>query len=267
MLCGEFGRLARDTAKNVGDRMPRQPRQCSRILPALAEDILDVADGRTLQLDLHVVPGRCFAVLGRERSADGVTEMVGVVASGAGEVDTADERHVGLRGVPVSDDDELLMVAAEHENPLIEDDLAARFLQSKCQLPILRAGEPQCLDVRPPDHALDDSAAACHAGQGVLDRRVVGQELLGIAAPIGEHDQIALAGLVESGGKGREVRLAVHERSDPVAFRPRFDPGIRVSPFLRAQKPRMLGIELLDLLVQGSAAASEALRQSVDRSP
>jgi len=54
-----------------------------------------------------------------------VAPVIGVVAAALVEVDAPDERDVLRRTARIADDDHLLVVAAEWQDPLVEQDLAA----------------------------------------------------------------------------------------------------------------------------------------------
>ena len=217
------------------------------VLPPLPEHGLDVVHGRAADGRLEVVPGRGVAVLLRhvvERLR--VATVRGVVAARVAQVDAADVRNVSGRVVPVADDEQLLVVRATGADPHVEDRLGAALLQGAAQAQVLVGGEADGAGVRAPDQAAYVDPALVRATEhlGDLAARLAGEPLVGVALPVGEEDQVALAGgldpLVELG----EVRRPVHQRPDQVALRPGLlarvpvvQPGRGVAALLLAQQP------------------------------
>jgi hypothetical protein len=94
------------------------------IIPPFAEAEFQVSDGRALDRDLSVMPGRSFPVHRRHGLALLVAMMVGVIAPAVAQVDATDEGNVAITPSGVADHDELLVMRAAEPDPLVEEDLA-----------------------------------------------------------------------------------------------------------------------------------------------
>ena len=113
-------------------------------------------------------------------------------------------------------------------------------LQLLTGVPVLAPGEGELVPVRAPDQAAYvDAAAVGGAEQPDHGRpRIVGELLVGVAAPVGEHDQVTRPGLLDPFLQLGEVGRAVDQRAYVIAARPRLlagmdviQHGLRVGPF------------------------------------
>lgn len=194
--------------------------------------------------------------------------MIGVVASGTGQIDATDERDVGHLGPSIADDDELLVVASEGQHALIENDFAAGLLEPQSELAILRTGEAECLHVRAPHHALHEATAVGDGRERILDgHAVVGEQLFRVAAPVGEENQIVAFGPLECLRQRREVRLAVHQILDAVALGPGCDSGVVVAALDRSEEPRVRRVEVPSRGCQSCGGPAEILGNPIDDAP
>ena len=171
-----------------------------------------------------VVPGWAVAVLLAERLRLRVAEVAVVVAPRVRQVDAADEGDVAGRLVAVPDDHELLVVRPAVAHPHVEQSLRAALLQLLAQGAVLAGEEPDLVPVRAPDqpaHVDTTLVGPCqHLDHGAVG--VVGhQQLVGVALPVGEQHQVAVAGRLEAFVQLAEVRRAVDERPREVALGPR----------------------------------------------
>ena len=138
------------------------------------------------------------------------------------------------------------MVGAAGTHPHVEQGFGVVGLQRLDHLAVLCAGEGQAVPVGAPDQAPDVHSADVSLRQQALDLgfRVVGQALVGVAAPIGEVDCVAGSGLPDALRQLREVGGAVHQRPDEVAAGPGLLPevagvehGLRVTALRLGQQP------------------------------
>ena len=226
--CGRRGLLRQRIRRGVGaaervaSAVHRMPAERRRILPPLAEDRLDVVDGRTGDGGLHVVPGRALPVRLRHRLGLRVAEMPGVVPARVAQVDPADVGDVPLRPAPVADHHQLLVMRPAGPDPHVEQHLGPVALQLLAGLPVLGGGEGQDVEVRAPDQPANVDAADVGRRQQLLHGRFgfVGQLLVGVAAPVGEVDDVAGLGLLDPLAQFGEVGRPVHQRPDVIARRP-----------------------------------------------
>ena len=89
-----------------------------------------------MQLQLHVVIGGVRAEEGIGPHALLITTVIGIVPAAMVEVDAADERHVVRGAAGVADHDHLLVVAAQRQDALVEQHLAARLGDRPGQPPV-----------------------------------------------------------------------------------------------------------------------------------
>ena len=220
--------------------------QRGRVLPPLAEHRLHVEDRRALDRHLDVVPGRRRAVLVRELHGLRVAVVVGVVAARVAQVDPADVRDVPCGVVAVPDHHELLVVRAAGADPHVQQRLRAALLQRASQQAVLPGGEPELLPVRAPDQTAYVDPTLVGAGEHLRDLApgLAGEPLVGVALPVGEEDQVARAGRLETLVELGEVGRPVHQRPDHVALRPRLttrvpgvEPGGPVAAFTLVEQP------------------------------
>jgi len=94
--------------------------QGSRIVPTFSKRLRDVTDCSTAYFDLNVVPGRrrSKALIDLDRLR--VPAMVLVIIAPVTEIDATDKRHVGIRGVRVANNEQLLVMAARTPYPFIQ---------------------------------------------------------------------------------------------------------------------------------------------------
>jgi hypothetical protein len=97
-------------AQSVTESAYRAAAQGLGVLPPLAEDGLDVTNGRPHDHQLYVVPGRAIAVHLGHRLALRIAGMGRIVAAAVAQVDSTDERHVLVRSRRMPQHDELLVV-------------------------------------------------------------------------------------------------------------------------------------------------------------
>ena len=148
-------------------------------------------------------------------SACGSPRVLGVVSPAVGQVEAPDERDIPVRVVAPTDDEQLLVVRTEQGHPLVEQHLAARFVdlpaEERVGAAADRAGD--LLAVRPPDQPAHLHAAAREAREELADRRALGQEaLVGVAPPVGEPDPVPGLEVGQLGVESREVLGAVDQR-------------------------------------------------------
>ena len=102
-----------------------------------------VADGRSAQFELDVVPGRVRPVdLGHGRG-ERVAAVLGVVVAAPAQVDAADEGDVEVGAAGVAYDEEFLVVRAAEADPHVEHHVRAGGLQVLGELAVLWRAEVQ----------------------------------------------------------------------------------------------------------------------------
>ena len=181
-------------------------------MPPLGERPREVVDRRTADLELQVVPRRALAVvLVVELDRLRITAVVVVVATAVAEVDAADERDVAGR-IVAPHDEELLVVAAAAADPVVEQHLTARLVDAREKerfLPspkfIARGASARAAPARctPPLGQLREHVADRGAGPG--------EQLVGIALPVGEVHPVAGAALAQHLVQPGEVLGAVDQ--------------------------------------------------------
>jgi hypothetical protein len=211
------------------------------VLPALAEGGHQVPDGRAADLRLHIVPRRPGPVASVQQRHLRVAEVALVVAAAVAEVDPAGEGHVVVEPAGVAQHHQLLVLGAGSPDPLVEQHLAAGVVDLVTEVEVGLLVEVRPRGVRAPQQSLHLDAAACRARQ---DLAQLGpgpvQALVGVAAPVRQHDQVAGAQVAQLPQEPGKVAAAVDQRLDPVAERPRPDAGRRVAALRRAQEPAFL---------------------------
>jgi hypothetical protein len=218
----QYARLAMRVSQQVVSDPERIAAERPCVVPAFAEGEFQVPDGRPLDRQLSVMPWRSVPVHGRHRLALAVAVMVGVVAPAVAEVDPANEGNVALRAHRVADDDELLMMRPAKSYALVEEDLGSGFVALLSEMPVLFGAEAEPIQVGPPEQSLDDDTAARRGREDGADRRIgiVAQQLVGIAAPVGEVDPVTGAKASNRFQEPAVVGGSVHERFDLVARAP-----------------------------------------------
>ena len=216
--------------------MPGQPGQRRGVVPPLGDDVVQVPDDRSAQLHLGVVAGAAgVLVAGRRRLR--VAPVDDVVAGAEDEVDTADVGDVVVR-VAVPEDDDLLVVAAERPDPLVEQHLAAGGEDGRGEPAVLRDVVAEHLEVRAPQQPAHQGPAPCRAREDLGDRRsAVAELLVAVAAPAGEQHQVAVAGRRHALGERAVVGAPVHPQVHGVALGPRPQPGRRVVALGAREEP------------------------------
>src|SRR5262245_59628851 len=119
----------------------RAPLDGCRILPQLPEGVGEVADDRTMKLELHVVPARSLPVVLVHGHRLLVASVALIVATAVTEVDAA--RECDIVGGPsrATDDEQLLMVTAEQAHPLVEQHLTAGLVDRLGHVKVLLLAE------------------------------------------------------------------------------------------------------------------------------
>lgn len=190
------------------------------ILPALAEVGLDVADRGTLHLDHEVVPGGRVAPDRAHRDLLRIAVVRGVVATRVAQVLAADEGHVALGTARMPGDDELLVVASHRRDPLVQHHLAAGAAHGVREVPVVALGVVQEVEMGAPEQAAHVDAPGRGRDQQRGDGGALGgQELVAVAAPVGEQEQVTCPHPLDHLHQAPEVRDPVDERRCGVAVR------------------------------------------------
>ena len=101
-------------------------------------------------------------------------------------------------------------------HPHVEQALAAGRLDLLAEMPVLLLAEREPVQVRAPDQSLDDHAAGGGRAQRARHLRAGRvQHLVGIAAPVGEHHQVAGPHPAEACEQLGEVGPAMNQRVGP----------------------------------------------------
>ena len=209
------------------ERVPGQP---GRVQPPLPEDRLDVVHRGTGDRCHHVVPGRGGAVLRGHLERLRVAEVACVVAPGVAQVDAADVGDVALRIVAVPDDHQLLVVRTTRPHAHVEQRLGPTRLELPAEQAVLGGVEAQLLRVRAPDQPAYVDTALVGLGQHLDDLAagLAGEQLVGVPLPVGEEDEVAGLGGLETFVELGEVRRPVDQRPDEVALGPGLVVGVPV---------------------------------------
>ena len=225
-LLGQRVRVEVHPREPVLDPPQRAAAQRCGVEPPLAEDRLDVVDGRTADRRLDVVPRRVRAVLLRQGLRLRVPVVLGVVATRVAQVDPADVRDVARRVVTVPDHHHLLVVGPAEPHAHVQQRLGTAPLQVATQAAVLLGGEAECLLVRAPHQPADVHPSFVGAAQhlGHLAAGLAGQPLVGVALPVGEQHQVTGARRLQPLVQLGEVRRAVDQRPDQVAGGPGLGP-------------------------------------------
>src|SRR5690348_6266457 len=209
-------------SKKVGAHVDRIARQRRRVVPALPEAGFDVGHSRALDRNLEVMPRWPKAIVVGHLLGLGVTTMAGVVTSAMAQVDPADEGDVALRIPWMAQHHELLVMRAAGTYAHVALALSAGGLDLLAQVPVLLLAEREAIQVRAPHQTLDGDTASSGILQHLryLGSRTV-EALVGVAAPIGEHQQIAGTHGAYRLQQRREIGCPVHQCSYVVPRAPR----------------------------------------------
>ena len=183
-----------------------------------------------------------------------VAVVLDVVAAGVAQVDPADVGHVAGRVVRVADHHHLLVVRATHPDPHVEQRLGAPGLELPAEAAVDLGGEAQHLGVRPPHQAPHVDAALVGPGEHLDDLAALlaGEPLVGVALPVGEEDEVAGPGRLETLEQLGEVGRTVNQRAHQVAVGPGLVAGVRVVE----RGARVAAIRLPSIQAAGSATAA-----------
>ena len=194
--------------------------------------------GRHLELD--VVPRRPIPVSRAELDRLTVAAVARVVAPPVAEVDAADERHVVLGSGPPQQH-ELLVMAPAAPHPFVEHELSASLVHRFDQMEVLLLAEVRPVRVRAPHQAAHVHASRRQPGQdpGHFGARA-GEELVGVAAPVGEVDPLAPLERAEGGVEPCVVLGAVNEDAHVVAVAVGRRRAIAAAVDLRGRVPALL---------------------------
>jgi hypothetical protein len=152
-----------------------------------------------------------------------VAVVVLVVSSAVAQVDPSDERHVGVWGAGMSQDDQFLVVRAAPPNALIEEYFPARVAHLVGQEPVLFGAERETVRVGPPDEAPHIHSASNQIAQERANLGThVAQALVGVAAPVGEMHLVGIDERHQRIDEFCEIRRSVNESAHFVALGPRF---------------------------------------------
>src|SRR4051812_21841935 len=107
----------------------------------------------------------------------------------------------------VPDDDQFLVVRTTPADSLVEQGRAAGVVDRAAQVLVLLRAERRLVAVRSPKEGAYVDAAARRRCEQLGDRRAVrSEQLVGVAAPVGEPDEIARAGRGDDLDEAGEVR-------------------------------------------------------------
>ncbi|CAH0254001.1 hypothetical protein SRABI26_03218 [Arthrobacter sp. Bi26] len=95
------------------------------VVPPFSKHRQDICHHGATQFEGGIVPGGSFPVPGIHVHRLRISRVVGIVSTGVGKVDPANERDVPRRVVAMADDEDLLVVGAEQAYTLIQKHLAA----------------------------------------------------------------------------------------------------------------------------------------------
>ena len=148
--------------------------------------------------------------------------MVGVVPPAVTQVDAADEGDVELGPAWVAQHHELLVVRAAGAHPHVEQALATGQFDVLAEVPVLGGAERELVQVGAPDEPAYVGAAAGRLAQHPRNGAVglLGEALIGVAAPVGEQQQVASSEPRHAPDQLGEVGGPVHQRRGGVAGRP-----------------------------------------------
>ena len=217
------GQLGRAGGRFDGAQYPVPPAtqraagQRGGVLPPFPEDRFHVGDGRALDGDLDVVPRRAGSVGGAQRARLLVAVVRVVIPAAVAQVDPAHVRHIPLGAASMAQHDQLLVMRSAVAHPHIQQAFAARGNDSLAEIAVFLQAVPEPVQVRAPEQAADDHAAAGRVGQHPRHLRARAVEpLIRVAPPVGEQQQVAWSHGADAAKQFGEVRGTVQQRAHPV---------------------------------------------------
>jgi len=172
--------------------------------------------------------------------------VVGVVATAVAQVDPAEEGDVLMWSAGVAQHHELLVVRAARAHPHVEHDLPSGLVDHVTEVAVLLAREGELVPVGSPDQAPHVDPPTGGAGQQGADlaARLAEQALVGVTAPVDEHQQVTGRHRAHAPVQLGEVRHPVHERAHRVALCPgpavgvaRVEHGVAVPALAGREEP------------------------------
>src|SRR6266511_2589970 len=135
------------------------------VFPTFAEGVRDVANCRSVELELYAVPRRSSTVLGLEIDGLRIAFVTAVVVPAVTQVDPPDERHVVVGFGRAAHDDELLVMASTATDALVENHLPAGFVDLAHEPGVLLLEIVRPTRVRTPNQAAHLNAAPRQIGE------------------------------------------------------------------------------------------------------
>jgi hypothetical protein len=198
----------------------------SRIVPSLPKREIEISDGWSVDLQLHVVPRGAGAVPLVELDGLEVSAVPVVISATMAEVDPPDKCDIMFAVARVADDDELLVVRTASPHSLIEQHFPARLSDLDGETSVLFRAEGESVAVRTPEEPADVGAAPAQVCHECRDRRpVVAYRLASVASPVGETHLVIGPKARDYLCQAAEVGGAINQECDVVAFGPRDTPG------------------------------------------
>lgn len=135
-----------------------------------------------------------------------------IVMTAVAQVDATDVGSVEMRPARMTDHDQLLMVRAARPHPHIEQATTSGPVDLFPEMAVFRLGEPESVEVRTPYEAAHENASGCCLGEdiGHLATRAV-EELVRVAAPVGEEQEVSFDHPVHGRQQLGEVGTAVYQ--------------------------------------------------------
>jgi hypothetical protein len=115
-----------------------------------------------------------------------------VIVATVAEIDSAHEGDVALWRIPMSQDDKLLVMRSPAPHSHVQQALTPGRFDVLAEVTILVSAERQPIPVRTPNQSLHEDAALGCIGEQLRDAELLCpiDNLVGIAAPVGEHQEI-----------------------------------------------------------------------------
>jgi hypothetical protein len=216
-----------------------------RVLPPFTKRVLEIADCRPAHLELDVMPWGPCTVAAVECDRLAIAGMSGVVVASVTQIDTSLERDVFVRSDVVSNDDQLLVMAAAAPHSFVEDDLSSGLVDRFGHGRVFLLSEMGLARVRPPEQPADLHATSSDVSEDSTDLGAwSGEEFVAVALPIREEHAIVMLERQQCLVQTTEICGAVDEHFDSVTRRPcsavttpMVDRCRRVSTLVRRQEP------------------------------